>query len=48
MPQLIPFYFIHLLTFGIISLILIISFVSLIILPNILRLMIARLVITKL
>ena len=48
MPQLIPFYFIHLLSFGILALVILTYFISVYILPNILRLMLARIIITKL
>nr|YP_009918697.1 Atp8 [Metschnikowia arizonensis]QMJ95754.1 Atp8 [Metschnikowia arizonensis]QMJ95766.1 Atp8 [Metschnikowia arizonensis] len=48
MPQLIPFYFLHLLTFGILSFTFLIFFLSKFILPNILKLLIARFIIIKL
>lgn len=48
MPQLVPFYFLNLLTFGILALTLLLYFVSTILLPNILRLLIARIIIVKL
>lgn len=48
MPQLVPFYFLNLLTFGILALTLLIYFVSTLILPNILRLLLARTIIVKL
>lgn len=48
MPQLVPFYFIHLLSFGILTLALLIYIISKYLLPNILRLFIARILIVKL
>ncbi|YP_008475034.1 ATP synthase F0 subunit 8 (mitochondrion) [Candida oxycetoniae] len=48
MPQLVPFYFMNLLTGGILILSLIIYIVATIILPNILRLLVARTIIIKL
>lgn len=48
MPQLVPFYFMNLLTFGILSLSLIIYIVSVYVLPEIIRLLIARMIIVKL
>lgn len=48
MPQLVPFYFLNLLTFGILAIALLLFFVSTLILPNILRLLIARILIVKL
>lgn len=48
MPQLVPFYFLNLLTFGIIAITFLLYFVSTILLPNILRLLIARIIIVKL
>lgn len=48
MPQLVPFYFLNLLTFGILALAFLLYFVSTILLPNILRLLIARIIIVKL
>ena len=48
MPQLVPFYFLNLLTFGILAIALLLFFISTLILPNILRLLIARILIVKL
>lgn len=48
MPQLVPFYFLNLLTFGIIAIAVLLYVVSTIILPNILRLLVARILIAKL
>lgn len=48
MPQLVPFYFLNLLTFGIIAITFLLYFVATILLPNILRLLIARIIIVKL
>lgn len=48
MPQLIPFYFMNLLTFGIILISLLVYLVSTRILPQILKLLIARMLIVKL
>nr|YP_008475240.1 ATP synthase F0 subunit 8 [Candida blackwelliae]AGS44555.1 ATP synthase F0 subunit 8 [Candida blackwelliae] len=48
MPQLIPFYFLHLLTNEFISFAIVIYISSNILLPNILRLMIARSIIVRL
>lgn len=48
MPQLVPFYFLHLLTFGILILTILIYITSKYLLPNILRLLIARILIIKL
>ena len=48
MPQLVPFYFLNLLTFGILAISILLYLVSTIILPNILRLLVARTLITKL
>jgi F-type H+-transporting ATPase subunit 8 len=48
MPQLVPFYFLNLLTFGIIALSILLYIISTTILPNILRLLIARILIIKL
>nr|YP_009935159.1 Atp8 [Metschnikowia drosophilae]QNS23015.1 Atp8 [Metschnikowia drosophilae]QNS23026.1 Atp8 [Metschnikowia drosophilae] len=48
MPQLIPFYFMHLLSFGMLALVILTYFISVYILPNMLRLMLARMMITKL
>jgi len=48
MPQLVPFYFMNLLTFGILSISLILYIVSTYILPEIIRLLIARMIIVKL
>ncbi|CAN3377468.1 ATP synthase F0 subunit 8 (mitochondrion) [Diutina rugosa] len=48
MPQLVPFYFLNLLIFGILALGILIYFVSTILLPNILRLLLARTIIVKL
>lgn len=48
MPQLIPFYYLHLLTFGFLALALITFIISKYILPYVLKLYIARLIIIKL
>lgn len=48
MPQLVPFYFLNLLTFGIIAIAFLLIVISTYILPNILRLLIARILIVKL
>lgn len=48
MPQLVPFYFMNLLTFGILGLSIILFIVSTRILPEILRLLVARMIIVKL
>ena len=48
MPQLVPFYFLHLLTFGILALSILIFIISKYLLPNILILLIARILIVKL
>nr|YP_009935205.1 Atp8 [Metschnikowia hawaiiana]QNS23088.1 Atp8 [Metschnikowia hawaiiana] len=48
MPQLVPFYFLHLLTFGILVLTLLMFMTSKYLLPNILRLLIARMLMIKL
>ena len=48
MPQLVPFYFLNLLTFGIFAISFIVYYSSTFILPNILRLYISRLIVTKL
>lgn len=48
MPQLVPFYYLHLLTFGITTLVILIFITSKYLLPNILRLLIARVLITRL
>lgn len=48
MPQLVPFYYLHLLTFGITTLVILIFITSKYLLPNILRLLIARVIITRL
>lgn len=47
MPQLVPFYFLNLLTFGILAISILLFIVSKTILPNILRLLIARILIIK-
>lgn len=48
MPQLVPFYFMNLLTFGILSISLLLYIVSTRILPEIIKLLIARMIIVKL
>ncbi|YP_004021593.1 Atp8p (mitochondrion) [Candida jiufengensis] len=48
MPQLVPFYFMNLLTGGVLAISLVLYFVATILLPNILRLLIARNMIVKL
>lgn len=48
MPQLVPFYFLHLLTFGIFTLVVLVYILSKYLLPNILRLFLARVLIVKL
>lgn len=48
MPQLVPFYFLNLLTFGILTISILLYFVSTKLLPSILRLLIARILIIKL
>lgn len=48
MPQLVPFYFMNLLTFGILAISIILFVVSTYILPEIIRLLIARMIIVKL
>ncbi|CAK9442410.1 unnamed protein product (mitochondrion) [Lodderomyces beijingensis] len=48
MPQLIPFYFMNLLTGGILGISILLYYVATILLPNILRLLIARNIIVKL
>nr|YP_009922202.1 Atp8 [Metschnikowia aberdeeniae]QMS50771.1 Atp8 [Metschnikowia aberdeeniae]QMS50781.1 Atp8 [Metschnikowia aberdeeniae] len=48
MPQLVPFYFLHLLTFGILTLTMLMFITSKYLLPNILRLLIARVLMIKL
>nr|YP_009918715.1 Atp8 [Metschnikowia cubensis]QMJ95786.1 Atp8 [Metschnikowia cubensis]QMJ95802.1 Atp8 [Metschnikowia cubensis] len=48
MPQLVPFYFLHLLTFGIFILTFLIFITSKFLLPNILKLLVARILIIKL
>lgn len=48
MPQLVPFYFMNLLTFGILAIVVLLYIISTIILPNILKLLIARTIIVKL
>jgi len=48
MPQLVPFYFMNLLTFGILAISIILFIVSTYILPEIIRLLIARMIIVKL
>ncbi|CAH2356105.1 ATP synthase protein 8 (mitochondrion) [[Candida] railenensis] len=48
MPQLVPFYFMNLLTFGILAISIILFVVSTYILPEIMRLLIARMIIVKL
>uniref|UniRef100_A0A291F811 ATP synthase protein 8 n=1 Tax=[Candida] psychrophila TaxID=45577 RepID=A0A291F811_9ASCO len=48
MPQLVPFYFTNLLTFGILAMSMLLYLISTIVLPNILRLLVARTTITKL
>lgn len=48
MPQLVPFYFMNLLTFGIVFLTLIIYIVSVYVLPHIVKLLLARMIIVKL
>lgn len=48
MPQLIPFYFLNLLTFGILTISVLVYLVSTRILPQILKLLIARMLIVKL
>lgn len=48
MPQLIPFYFMNLLTFGIITISILVYLVSTRVLPQILKLLIARMLIIKL
>ncbi|YP_001621425.1 ATPase subunit 8 (mitochondrion) [Debaryomyces hansenii] len=48
MPQLVPFYFTNLLTFGMLAISMLLYLVSTIILPNILRLLVARTTMTKL
>ena len=48
MPQLVPFYFMHHLTFGILGIFTLVYLSSSFILPNLLRLLVARTIITKL
>ena len=48
MPQLVPFYFMNLLTGGILAISLLLYFVATYLVPNILRLLIARNIIIKL
>lgn len=48
MPQLVPFYFLNLLTFGIITISILLYFASTKLLPAILRLLVARILIVKL
>nr|YP_009922216.1 Atp8 [Metschnikowia shivogae]QMS50799.1 Atp8 [Metschnikowia shivogae]QMS50813.1 Atp8 [Metschnikowia shivogae] len=48
MPQLVPFYFLHLLTFGILTLTMLMFITSKYLLPNILRLLMARVLMIKL
>nr|YP_003434279.1 ATP synthase subunit 8 [Candida sojae]ABO27145.1 ATP synthase subunit 8 [Candida sojae] len=47
MPQLVPFYWMNLLTGGIIGISLLLYIVATIILPNILRLLVARAIIVR-
>lgn len=47
MPQLVPFYFMNLLTWGVAIISIVVYIVSTIILPNILRLLIARNIIIR-
>nr|YP_004733530.1 ATP synthase subunit 8 [Candida frijolesensis]YP_008475187.1 ATP synthase F0 subunit 8 [Candida labiduridarum]ADK72543.1 ATP synthase subunit 8 [Candida frijolesensis]AGS44499.1 ATP synthase F0 subunit 8 [Candida labiduridarum] len=47
MPQLIPFYWMNLLSFGILALSILLYLTATIILPNILRLLIARSIIIR-
>lgn len=47
MPQLVPFYFMNLITFGIIVITIALLFAAPILLPAILRTLIARIIITK-
>nr|YP_009922176.1 Atp8 [Metschnikowia sp. 13-106.1]QMS50731.1 Atp8 [Metschnikowia sp. 13-106.1] len=48
MPQLVPFYFLHLLTFGMLILTFLMFMTSKYLLPNMLRLLIARILMMKL
>nr|YP_009919752.1 Atp8 [Metschnikowia hawaiiensis]QMQ98377.1 Atp8 [Metschnikowia hawaiiensis]QMQ98391.1 Atp8 [Metschnikowia hawaiiensis] len=48
MPQLVPFYFLHLLTFGMLMLTMLMFMTSKYLLPNILRLLLARNIMIKL
>nr|YP_010007696.1 ATPase subunit 8 [[Candida] auris]QNR39908.1 ATPase subunit 8 [[Candida] auris]WDD58112.1 ATP8 [[Candida] auris]WDD58123.1 ATP8 [[Candida] auris]WDD58134.1 ATP8 [[Candida] auris]WDD58145.1 ATP8 [[Candida] auris] len=48
MPQLVPFYFLHLLTFGMLALSILVFLMSKYLLPNMLRLLITRTLMTKL
>lgn len=48
MPQLVPFYFLNLLTFGILAIGILLYLISTILLPNIVRLLLARTIIVKL
>nr|YP_009918670.1 Atp8 [Metschnikowia mauinuiana]YP_009918684.1 Atp8 [Metschnikowia mauinuiana]QMJ95706.1 Atp8 [Metschnikowia mauinuiana]QMJ95720.1 Atp8 [Metschnikowia mauinuiana]QMJ95727.1 Atp8 [Metschnikowia mauinuiana]QMJ95741.1 Atp8 [Metschnikowia mauinuiana] len=48
MPQLVPFYFLHLLTFGMLMLTMLMYMTSKYLLPNILRLLMARNMMMKL
>nr|YP_009915646.1 Atp8 [Metschnikowia kamakouana]QMS50958.1 Atp8 [Metschnikowia kamakouana] len=48
MPQLVPFYFLHLLTFGMLMLTILMYMMSKYLLPNMLRLLIARILMMKL
>nr|YP_009918634.1 Atp8 [Metschnikowia hamakuensis]YP_009918648.1 Atp8 [Metschnikowia hamakuensis]QMJ95649.1 Atp8 [Metschnikowia hamakuensis]QMJ95663.1 Atp8 [Metschnikowia hamakuensis]QMJ95671.1 Atp8 [Metschnikowia hamakuensis]QMJ95685.1 Atp8 [Metschnikowia hamakuensis] len=48
MPQLVPFYFMHLLTFGMLMLTMLMYMTSKYLLPNILRLLMARNMMMKL
>nr|QMJ95629.1 Atp8 [Metschnikowia sp. 04-218.3]QMJ95643.1 Atp8 [Metschnikowia sp. 04-218.3] len=47
MPQLVPFYFLHLLTFGILILTMLMYMMSKNLLPNMLRLLMARILMMK-
>nr|YP_009935135.1 Atp8 [Metschnikowia amazonensis]QNS22977.1 Atp8 [Metschnikowia amazonensis]QNS22992.1 Atp8 [Metschnikowia amazonensis] len=48
MPQLVPFYFLHLLTFGMLILTMLMFITSKYLLPNMLRLLMARILMMKL
>nr|YP_008474845.1 ATP synthase F0 subunit 8 [Candida saraburiensis]AGS44050.1 ATP synthase F0 subunit 8 [Candida saraburiensis] len=47
MPQLVPFYWMNLLTGGIIGIVILINIISTIILPNILRVLVARSIVVR-